>query len=235
MNARTDPPAAASAEALLQFIESRRSVRAFLPEPVPRASIERIIAAAARAPSGTNTQPWHVHVLTGAARDRLVAQVCHAFDHEAEQHHYEYAYYPKEFFEPYLSRRRQVGFALYGLLGIAKGDRAAMHAQHRRNFCFFDAPVGLMFTIDRRMGQGSWLDFGGFMQNVMLAARACGYDTCPQAAWVQFHRIVGAALQLPENEQLVCGMALGRADPAAPENRLVSERAALAEYVRFHD
>ena len=222
-------------ENLLQFIESRRSLRAFLPEPVPRATIERIIATAARAPSGTNTQPWHVHVLTGAARERLVDKVCHAFDHEAAQHTYEYDYYPLEFVEPYLSRRRKVGFALYGLLGIAKGDRARMQAQHRRNFCFFDAPVGLMFTIDRCMGRGSWMDYGGFMQNVMLAARACGYDTCPQAAWIQFHRIVSAELALPDHMQLVCGMALGRADPTAPENTLVSERAALNEYVSFHE
>jgi len=222
-------------ESLLACIESRRSIRAFLPEAVPRATVERILATAARAPSGTNTQPWHVHVVTGATRDRLVAAVCDAFDHRAAEHHYEYAYYPDEFFEPYLSRRRTLGFALYSLVGIAKGDRAAMHAQHRRNFAFFDAPVGLMFTIDRRLGQGSWLDYGGFLQNVMLAARACGYDTCPQAAWVQFHRIVSAELALPENQQLVCGMALGRADPAAPENALVTERAALAEYVAFHD
>lgn len=222
-------------ETLLKFIESRRSIRAFLPEPVPRKTIERIIATASRAPSGTNTQPWHVHVLTGASRDRMVDRVCHAFDTEAQAHQYEYDYYPAEFVEPYLSRRRRVGFALYGLLGIAKGDRAAMQAQHRRNYTFFDAPVGLMFSIDRRMGRGSWMDYGGFMQNVMLAARAFGYDTCPQAAWIQFHKIVSAELQLPDNEQLVCGMALGRADPAAPENALVSERAALDEYVRFLD
>lgn len=219
----------------LQLIESRHSLRAFLPEAVPRATLEQILATAARAPSGTNTQPWRVHVLTGGARERLVTAVCNAFDHAAAEHQYEYAYYPAEFVEPYLSRRRKVGYALYALLGIAKGDRVAMQAQHRRNFEFFGAPVGLMFTIDRRMGQGSWLDYGGFMQNVMLAARACGYDTCPQAAWIQFHRIVTAQLGLPENEQLVCGMALGRADPDAPENRLVSERAPLAEFVEFHE
>lgn len=220
-------------DALLRCMESRRSIRAFLPEPVPRATLERIIATAARAPSGTNTQPWHVHVMTGAARDRLVDKVCHAFDHEAEQHTYEYDYYPVEFVEPYLSRRRKVGFALYGLLGIGKGDKERMRAQHRRNFTFFDAPVGLMFSIDRRMGRGSWMDYGGFIQSVMLAARACGYDTCAQAAWIQYHRIISAELALPENEQLVCGMALGRADPAAVENTLVSERAPLADYVRF--
>ncbi len=223
------------AQAFLDLMVSRRSIRAFLPDPVPRVDIERILTAASRAPSGTNTQPWHVHVLTGAARDRLVAAVCHAFDTEADQHQYEYDYYPEEFFEPYLSRRRKVGFDLYGLLGIAKGDKAAMQAAHRRNYEFFGAPVGLMFTIDRRMGRGSWLDYGGFMQNVMLAARALGYDTCPQAAWIQFHKIVREQLALPDNYQLVCGMALGRADLDAPANRLVTERAPLAEFVRFHD
>jgi len=222
-------------ESFLALIESRHSIRAFRPDPVPRATVERIIATAARAPSGTNTQPWHVHVLTGAARDRLVTAVCDAYDREAEAHTYEYDYYPLEFVEPYLARRRKVGYDLYGLLGIAKGDRAAMRAQHRRNYEFFDAPVGLMFTIDRRMGRGSWLDYGGFMQNIMLAARACGLDTCPQAAWIQFHRVVGPLLELPEHMQLVCGMALGRADPDAPANQLVSERAPLSEYVVFHD
>lgn len=225
----------AQAEELLRLIEARRSIRAFLPEPVPRADIERILATAARAPSGTNTQPWHVHVVSGAARDRLAAAVCDAFDHAADEHEYEYPYYPAEFFEPYLSRRRAVGYALYSLIGIAKGDKARMQAQHRRNFEFFGAPAGLMFTIDRRLSQGSWLDYGGFLQNVMLAARACGYDTCPQAAWVQFHRVVAAELNLPVNQQLVCGMALGRADPEAPENSLVSERAALSEFVQFHE
>ncbi|MBA3032387.1 MAG: nitroreductase [Gammaproteobacteria bacterium] len=221
--------------AFLKLIESRHSIRAFLPEAVPRQTIEQILATAARAPSGTNTQPWHVHVMTGTRRDQLVRAVCDAYDHTAADHEYEYDYYPTEFFEPYLSRRRTVGFALYGLLGIAKGDRAAMQAQHRRNYEFFGAPVGLMFSIDRRLGKGSWLDYGGFLQNVMLAARACGYDTCPQAAWVQFHRVVSTQLALPNNEQLVCGMALGRADPAAPANRLVSERVTLAEFVQFHE
>jgi len=223
-----------NAQAFLDLMTSRRSIRAFLPDPVPRADIERIIAAAARAPSGTNTQPWHVHVLTGAARDRMAAAVCHAFDTEADAHQYEYDYYPDEFFEPYLSRRRKVGFDLYGLLGIAKGDKAAMQAAHRRNYEFFGAPVGLMFVIDRRMGKGSWLDYGGFMQSVMLAARALGYDTCPQAAWIQFHKIVREQLELPDNYQLVCGMALGRADPDAAANRLVTERAPLADFVKFH-
>lgn len=221
-------------EAVDRVMAGRRSVRAFLPEAVAAATVDEILRVAARAPSGTNTQPWRVHVLEGAARGRLVDAVCVAFDAADGSHRPEYDYYPPEFFEPYLGRRRKVGWALYGLLGIAKGDGPRMKAQHRKNFEFFGAPVGLIFTIDRRLGQGSWLDHGMFLQNLMLAAAARGLATCPQAAWIDYHRIIGAELRLPPHEQVVCGMALGYADPAAAENTLVSERAELAEFVVRH-
>ncbi len=216
-------------------IESRRSIRAYLPTPVPRATIERILEVASRAPSGTNMQPWQVHVLTGAARAALVAEVCAAYDAAPQAHDYEYDYYPAEFFEPYLGRRRKIGIDLYQLLGIAKGDAAAMRAQHRRNFEFFGAPVGLIFSIDRRLGQGSWLDYGMFVQNVMTAARARGLDTCPQAAWAQFHRVIAAQLALPAEQMVVCGMALGFADAVAVVNRLVTERVPVAEFAVFRE
>ncbi|HTZ00249.1 MAG TPA: nitroreductase [Rhodocyclaceae bacterium] len=216
-------------------IESRRSVRAFLDTPVPRETVRRILEVASQAPSGTNTQPWHVHVLTGAARDRLVAAVCKAHDEEPAAHQLEYDYYPKEFVEPYLSRRRKVGFDLYGLLKIAKGDRAAMNAQHRKNFEFFGAPVGMMFTIDRRMGKGSYIDYGMFLQNIMVAARARGLDTCAQAAWAQFHRIIGEQLGVPSEQMVICGMALGYADPVAPANFLRPEREAVETFTAFHE
>jgi nitroreductase len=216
-------------------ITSRRSVRAFLPTPVPREVVEQILAVAARAPSGTNTQPWQVHVLTGAARDALCDEVQAAFDDPAQaaQHTEEYAYYPSQWVSPYVDRRRKVGWDLYGLLGIGKSDKARMHAQHARNYRFFDAPVGLMFTIGRVLQQGSWLDYGMFLQGVMVAARARGLDTCPQAAWTPFHRIVARHLALPPEQMLVCGMALGWADPDAPENRLVTEREPVAGFTRF--
>ncbi|MBZ8144105.1 nitrobenzoate reductase, partial [Rubrivivax gelatinosus] len=138
-----------------------------------------------------------------------------------------------EWVSPYIERRRKVGWDLYGLLGIAKGDKARMHEQHGRNYAFFGAPVGLIFTISRVLGQGSWLDYGMFLQNVMVAARARGLDTCPQAAFTQFHRIVADELALPQDEMLVCGMALGFADPEAPENALVTEREPVAGFARF--
>ena len=217
-------------------ITSRRSVRGFLPTAVPRETIEEILAVASPAPSGTNTQPWKVHVLTGAAKEKLSAAIKAAYDDPAERaaHREEYDYYPTEWRSPYIDRRRKIGWDLYGLLGIAKTDRARMHAQHGRNYAFFDAPVGLIFTIDRVMKQGSWLDYGMFLQNVMLAARARGLDTCPQAAFTQFHRIIAQQLGLGADEMVVCGMSLGFADPAAIENTLVTERDPVEAFARFH-
>lgn len=216
-------------------IESRRSVRAYLDKPVERAEIERILQVSARAPSGTNMQPWHVHVLTGQSLEALTTAVCAAFDTEPEAHEYEYDYYPAEFFEPYLGRRRKVGFDLYKLVGIARGDTAAMRAQHRLNFQFFGAPVGMIFTIDRRLGKGSWFDYGMFLQNIMVAARARGLDTCPQAAWAQFHRVISAQLALPPEQMVVCGLALGYADASHITEQLVTERAPVSDFAVFRD
>lgn len=218
-------------------ISSRHSVRAFLPTPVPRETIEALLAVAARAPSGTNTQPWQVHVLTGAAKQALSADILAAHDDPAERakHTEEYAYYPTEWVSPYIDRRRKVGWDLYSLLGIGKADKARMHAQHGRNYDFFGAPVGLIFTIDRVLQQGSWLDYGMFLQSFMVAARARGLDTCPQAAFTQFHRIIERQLALSEAQMVVCGMSLGYADPAAAENTLVTEREPVAGFARFLD
>lgn len=223
-----------SAETVDRVMASRRSVRAFLPQEISDDTVDDILRVAARAPSGTNTQPWRVHVLKGATLARLVDAACAAFDAADGTHQAEYDYYPPEFFDPYLARRRKVGWDLYGLLGIAKGDAQRMKAQHRKNFEFFGAPVGLVFTIDRRLGKGSWLDYGMFLQNVMLAAEARGLATCPQAAWIDYHRIITDILGLPANEQLVCGMALGHADLSAKENTLVSEREDLSAFVVRH-
>jgi nitroreductase len=227
----------AATHAVDEAITSRRSIRAYLPTPVPRETVEEILRVASRAPSGTNTQPWKVHVLTGAARMRLSAAIQAAFDDPAERarHSEEYAYYPTQWQPPYIDRRRKVGWDLYGLLGIGKTDKERMHAQHGRNYAFFDAPVGLIFTIDRVMQQGSWLDYGMFLQNIMVAARARGLDTCPQAAFTQFHRIIEAQLGLGPDEMVVCGMSLGHADPNAIENTLVTEREPVAGFARFHE
>jgi nitroreductase len=212
-------------------ITSRRSVRRFLSTPVPRPVIAAILDAAARAPSGTNMQPWRGYVLAGARRDELCAAVQAVFDAEEQGHRHEVQYYPDEFFEPYLSRRREVGWDLYGRLGIVRGENTKMRAQHRRNFQFFDAPVGMVFTIHRRLATGSWLDYGMFLENIMIAARARGLDTCAQAAWTHYHKVVRAVLGLSPEEVVVCGMALGHADKEAPENQLVTRRAAAEQFM----
>lgn len=216
---------------------TRRSIRAFLSTPVPRAEIEAILEAASRAPSGTNTQPWKVYVVTGESLARLSRSLLAAYDDPQRDSLYreEYPYYPHQWVSPYIDRRRKIGWDLYGLLGIAKGDKARMHQQHAQNYRFFGAPVGLFFTIDRVLERGSWLDYGMFLQAIMTAARGRGFDTCPQAAFTPFHRLIAEHLDLPADEQLVCGMSLGFADESALVNTLRTEREPVEQFTRFLD
>ena len=207
-----------------KIITSRKSVRAFLSKSVAREDIQKILEIAARAPSGTNTQPWKVYVLTGEIKQQLSAEILQAHNNPHNLHQEEYHYYPVQWLSPYLERRRKVGWDLYSLLGLGRENKAGMHAQHGRNYAFFDAPVGLIFTIDRVMEKGSWLDYGMFMQNVMLAAKARGLDTCPQAAFNQYHQIIRTSLNLSDQEMVVCGMSMGYADPDKIENTLTTER-----------
>ena len=218
-------------------ITSRRSIRAFLPTPVAREDIEAILQVAARAPSGTNTQPWKVYVLTGAIKQRLSDAVLNAYldPDVSKQHAEEYHYYPRQWVSPYIDRRRKVGWDLYSLLGLERDNKSGMQAQHGRNYQFFDAPVGMIFTIDRILELGSWLDYGMFLQNIMVAARGRGLDTCPQAAFTQYHKVISDVLELPDSEQVVCSMSLGFADPARIENTLVTEREPLTGFVKFFE
>ncbi|MEC4717811.1 nitroreductase [Noviherbaspirillum sp. CPCC 100848] len=225
----------ATANETLEIIAGRRSVRAFLPKPVEPATIAAILETASRAPSGTNTQPWKVYVVTGDTQRRVIERLVQAFDDPDKSTKYqeEYPYYPREWVAPYIDRRRKVGWDLYTLLGIGRADKARMHAQHRRNVEFFGAPVSLFFTIDRIMQQGSWLDYGMFLQNVMLAARAHGLETCPQAAINEFHPILREMLGWPDNEMMVCSMSLGVEDMSDISGRLVTEREPVAGFARF--
>ena len=222
-------------------IISRKSVRAFTPQPVTREALTALLEAASRAPSGTNTQPWKVYVLQGQSRDTLVARVCAAHDalranpELAQKYREEYDYYPEKWVSPYIDRRRENGWGLYGLLGIGKGDKDQMHVQHQRNFRFFDAPVGLMFTLDRVMGRGSLLDYGMFMENIMVAARGHGLDTCPQAAWNGFAKIILPHIGAGPDEMLVCGMALGYADQSALVNTFHTPRVPVQSFTRWLD
>jgi nitroreductase len=222
-------------------ITSRMSTRAFTSQTVERQVITELLQLASRAPSGTNTQPWKVYVLQGASRDSLCDKVCAAHDairaqpELAAAYQEEYDYYPEKWVSPYIDRRRENGWGLYGLLGIGKGDKDKMHLQHQRNYRFFDAPVGFMFTVDRVMGRGSLLDYGMFLQNIMVAARARGLHTCPQAAWNAFTKIILPHIGATEGEMLVCGMALGYADPSAVVNTFHTPREPAQAFTRWLD
>ncbi|MBU3634925.1 nitroreductase [Polynucleobacter sp. es-GGE-1] len=220
-------------------IQSRMSVRAFTKEPVSKEQILKILNLSARAPSGTNTQPWKAYVLEGAKLEGLCKQVCDAYDSIAANPELEkeyqpgYDYYPSKWFSPYIDRRRENGWSLYGLLGITKGDKDKMHAQHRKNFQFFGAPVGIFFTIDKELGRGSMLDYGMFLQNFMVAAKGEGLDTCPQAAWNAYTKIILPFIGAQDHEMLVCGMALGYADKQEIVNTFRTPRVTAEEFTTW--
>ncbi len=228
------PQPIAPGNAVEQAILSRRSIRGFLDRPIPRAIVRQILSVAARAPSGSNIQPWRVHVLTGEALARLRAELTGAFLAD-EPERPEYHYYPTSWRSPYLERRRETGWGLYQLTGVARGDFEAGRRQRARNYAFFDAPVGMVFAIDRDLELGSWLDFGMFLQNIMVAARGRELDTCPQQSIANYPAIVSRHLSIPDTQMIVCGMALGHADPDEPANALVTRREAVDGFATFHD
>ena len=228
-----------TAATVKEAIDTRMSARAFTQQAVPRELIAELLAQASRAPSGTNTQPWKVYVLQGHSRDSLVEKVCAAHDEvrahpeKAAEYREPYDYYPEKWVSPFIDRRRENGWSLYGLLGITKGDKDKMHAQHQRNYRFFDAPVGLMFTLDKVMGRGSLVDYGMFLQTLMLAARGMGLHTCPQAAWNGFGSIILPHIGAGDNEMLVCGMALGYADESQIVNTFRTPRETVASVTHW--
>ncbi len=228
-------------ESVDNAIASRFSARAFLPKPVDTALLEEILELARRAPSGTNTQPWKVYVVTGNTRNKIEVDVCakqqaiYEGKESASTVMEEWDYYPREWVSPYIDRRRHNGWTLYGLLGITKSDKEKMHLQHQQNFRFFGAPVGLFFTIDRVLGRGSLMDYGMFLQNIMLAARARGLHTCPQAAWNGYAELILPTLGAKDHEMLVCGMSLGYADEAALINTYSTPREDVALFTTWLD
>jgi nitroreductase len=222
-----------------EAITSRTSVRAFTKEPISKEVILKLLDISARAPSGTNTQPWKAYVVEGKALETLCEKVCAAYDSVAanpelaREYQPAYDYYPSKWFSPYIDRRRENGWGLYGLLGITKGDKDKMHAQHRKNFEAFGAPVCLFFTIDKELGKGSMLDYGMFLQNMMVAARGEGLDTCPQAAWNNYSKIILPGIGAEENEMLVCGMALGYADKDDIVNTFTTPRVSAEDFTTW--
>lgn len=223
------PPANATESAIL----SRRAIRGFLPTPIDRETVEHILNVAARAPSGTNMQPWRTIALAGPAlndfREALAAEFLAGQATTAR----DYRYYPDPFFEPYQSRRRKIGWDLYSHLGIARGETEKMKAQAAHNLRYFGAPVGMICVIDRKLEIGSWIDYGMFLQNIAIAARARGLDTCHMAIFAQFGENIRRLLNLPESDVVVCGVALGHEDPNAPANRLRTERVPATGFTDF--
>ncbi len=218
---------------IAEAIVGRQSIRAFQRDkPVPPDVIKKILEIAGRAPSGSNIQPWYVYVVSGPVRDQIT-QACMKEHDSGRVAKREYNYYPVSWREPYIGRRRETGWGLYGLLGIEKGDKAGMAAQHGQNYTFFDAPVGLFFTIDRDMELGSWLDLGMFIQSVMLAARGEGLETCPQAAFCNYWDVVMPLIGAPDQQMLVCGMSLGYAVEDAKINTFRTTRIPVADFATF--
>ena len=209
-------------------------MRAFLPQPVARIDVEALLALASRSASGSNIQPWKVHVFSGELRQRISSTILDAIDREpSDKYQREWNYYPLNWREPYLGRRRKIGWDLYGLLGIPKGDFARTEAQRRHNYEFFGAPVGMIFTLDEDLEIGSWLDLGIFIGSLTIAARGRGLDTCPQAAFADFHALIRPLLGIPANQIIICGLAMGHADPDARVNQLVTDRAPVEAFASF--
>ena len=229
MNALNPPP-----PDVFEAARTRRSIRAYKADPVPHETLREIVAIARHAPSGSNIQPWRVHVLTGATLKRVGSAIKHAFL-SGEPEHRDYEYYTDPVYEPYLARRRQCGWGLYGTLEIGRGDREKSKAYRARNYEFFGAPAGLVFTIDRKLEKGSWLDYGMFLQTIMLAARARGLHTCAEASIASYPDVVRRELHLTDESIVICGMAMGYADPDDVINTFQPPRIDVDDYAVFLD
>ena len=218
---------------LIDALHARKSVRAFRPDPVSREIVEELLQLASRAPSGTNIQPWKVHIVAGDVRQQLEREVLAHRDTDPPDARAEFPRTGKRK-EPYTGRMRKLGKDMYSLIGIPKGDQAANWAQWGRNYKFFDAPVGLIFTIDKELDAMSFVDIGMFMQSFMLAAKVRGLDTCAQGAWNNYWTVTRRVLNVPDDEYIICGISLGYADESHPVNTLVSEREPVESFATFH-
>lgn len=216
-----------------EALRARISVREFLSTPISEATLREILDAARWAPSGGNLQPWRVVAVSGDERIAVTELAKRVLGENPTGEASDFPVYPEKLWEPYRSRRYELGEAMYALLGIPREDKMARLMRFARNYEFFGAPVGLFFVIDRRMGHGQWAHLGMFMQSVALAAIERGVSTCMQEAWAAVRRSLGAHFGLADSEALYCGMALGYADASQPVNRLRSERMTVDEFTTF--
>jgi nitroreductase len=225
---------ASVARSVAEAIRSRQSTRAFLNTPVPLPVIREILSIASNAPSGSNLQPWNVLVLTGEPLQTLGNAIRAAYLADEPGHERDYKYYTDTLFDPYLARRRACGWGLYGTLGIQRGEKERMKEQRAKNYDFFGAPLGMVFTIDARLEVGSWMDYGGFLQSIMIAARGFGLHTCAQASIAEYPKIIRAQLPISEDHKIVCGMAVGYADFSARISQFRTERCTVDEFATFY-
>ena len=216
-----------------EAVNSRRSMRVFKSDPVAKADIEWIIENANRSASNGNLQPWKLYVTMGAARKRLSAAILSAMDAGDNGPGAEYNVYPQEMTPVYDARRKLVGKQLYTLLGVPRGDAAGMMKQFRKNYEFFDAPVGMILSVEKRMGNGQWIDCGIFLDQLMLLAREKGLHTCPQAAFSRYQHVVRRELKIPDDQTVICGLALGHADPDVVPNSLITDRAPIQDFTTW--
>lgn len=216
-----------------EAVNSRRSMRVFKPDPVAKTDIEWIIENANRSASNGNLQPWKLYVTMGAARQRLSAAILKAMDDGDNGPGAEYNVYPQEMTPVYDARRKLVGKQLYTLLGVPRGDAAGMMKQFRKNYEFFDAPVGMILCVEKRMGNGQWIDCGIFLDQLMLLAREKGLHTCPQAAFSRYQHVVRRELGIPDDQTVICGLALGYADADVVPNSLITDRAPIQDFTTW--
>lgn len=219
---------------ILDAISSRWSCRAFLDKPVEVEQVRKILATACWSPSGANMQPWQVAVVTGKSRQTIGAKIIAARD-AGQAENPDYDYYPKQWDEPYKSRRKATGLALYGALQIERGEAARQKEAWDNNYRFFGAPVGLLFFIDAKLSTGSWVDMGIFIQSVMLAAHGLGLASCPQASLAEYPDIVREVLDMPATQQLVAGLSLGYPDRQHPVNNYRLEREAVDSFTHWYE
>ncbi len=218
----------------IEAIKHRKSIRAYTEQPVKRQDIEQILTCASQAPSGVNSQPWHVAVLEGQTK-MAITEALIAARRADEISIPDYEYYPTDWQEPYNSRRIECGRALYKALGIQRKDRESKQQAWENNYRFFGAPVGILFFINQSLNKGSWVDMGMFIQSVMIAATAKGLSTCPQASLAEYPNIVRKILNMEDQNLLICGMSLGYADPDHPVNQYQLPRESPDRFTGWFD
>ncbi|MDQ0142071.1 nitroreductase [Cupriavidus necator] len=218
------------AQCVATVISSRRSVRAFKPEPLRRELVEEILGESATAPSGANIQPWRVYVVSGAVKDELANDLVAAYRAGTAPPP---AHFPEPLPDVFRTRLTDFGARYYASLGIDRHDTAARMHQTEKNFSFFGAPVGLIISIDRRLKPHSWIDIGLFAQNLMIAAKARGIDTCPQVSFAPFHELIAAHLQMPPDEVTAFGISMGYGDPRAKVNQTRMPRERVQDFARL--